>query len=122
MGDPIDDAGGGGPGEGWEYCFSSAYNDLGPLTSNLDSIIPANNFGNGNPSMDSSWTYQPESSFNELVGCPLNGDWTIFVQDNLGVDDGWIFESKLPEPDVNIGECEGLDVHSSCEISFWIGY
>ena len=21
LGDPIDDAGGGGPGEGWEYCF-----------------------------------------------------------------------------------------------------
>ena len=65
---------------------------MGALTSNLDSIIPANNFGNGNPSMDSSWTYQPETSFNDLVGCPLNGDWTIFVQDNLSLDDGWIFE------------------------------
>ena len=95
MGDPIDDSGGGGPGEGWEYCFSSVFNDLGPITSNLGNTIPAPNFGNNGPSINPDDVYQPESSFNTLVGCPVNGNWTIFVQDNLGIDDGYIFEWGL---------------------------
>ncbi len=95
FGDPIDDGGGGGPGEGWEYCFSSVFNDIGPITQNWGNTIPAPNYGNGNPSVDPSNTYQPESSFATLAGCPVNGNWTIFVQDNLSIDDGYIFEWGL---------------------------
>ena len=95
LGDPIDDSGGGGPGEGWEYCFSSVFNDIGPITSNLGNTIPAPNFGNNGPSINPNNTYAPEASFNSLAGCPVNGNWTIFVQDNLGIDDGYIFEWGL---------------------------
>ena len=95
LGDPINDSGGGGPGEGWEYCFSSVFNDLGPLTQNLGNTIPAPNFGLNGPSINPDDVYAPESSFNSLVGCPVNGNWTIFVQDNLGIDDGYIFEWGL---------------------------
>lgn len=96
MGDPIDDAGGGGPGEGWEYCFSSVFNDInGSITNNLGNTVPAPNFGNNGPSINPDNVYQPETSFNSLIGCPVNGDWTIFVQDNLGIDDGYIFEWGL---------------------------
>jgi len=28
----------------------------------------------------------------DLVGCPLNGSWTFSVYDNLGADNGYIFE------------------------------
>lgn len=96
MGDPIDDSGGGGPGEGWEYCFSSVFNDInGSITDNLGNTIPAPNFGNNGPSIDPNVVYQPEDSFNSLIGCPVNGNWTIFVQDNIGIDDGYIFEWGL---------------------------
>ena len=96
MGDPIDDSGGGGPGEGWEYCFSSVFNDIsGSITNNLGNTIPAPNFGNNNPSIDPNFVYEPEASFNTLAGCPVNGNWTIFVQDNIGIDDGYIFEWGL---------------------------
>ena len=95
LGDPIDDFGGGGPGEGWEYCFSSVFNDIGPMTQNWGNTIPAPNFGNNGPSVDPSNTYQPETSFAGFAGCPVNGNWTIFVQDNLSVDDGYIFEWGL---------------------------
>jgi len=91
LGDPINDSGGGGPGEGWEYCFSSVLNDMGPMTQNWGNTIPAPNFGNGNPSVDPNNIYEPESSFSDFTGCPFNGEWTIFVQDNLGIDDGYIF-------------------------------
>ncbi len=36
--------------------------------------------------------YLPTGSFDELMGCPLNGDWTIHITDNLGSDDGMIFD------------------------------
>ena len=91
LGDPIDDSGGGGPGEGWEYCFSSVLNDLGPMSQNWGNTIPALNFGNGNPSVDPTYVYEPESSFAGFAGCPFNGEWTLFVQDNLSIDDGHIF-------------------------------
>ena len=35
--------------------------------------------------------YQPASDFSSLVGCPLNGDWTVQICDNFGSDNGWIF-------------------------------
>ena len=98
LGHPIDDSGGGGPGEGWEYCFSSVFNTInGSMTQNLNNTIfvpnqPPLTAGN---SMDPSDTYQPETAFSSFAGCPINGVWTIYVQDNLGIDDGYIFEWGL---------------------------
>ncbi len=50
--------------------------------------------------------YAPEGSFNDLVGCPLNGTWTIQIIDNLGSDNGFVagwgitFDpSLLPDPE-----------------------
>ena len=100
LGQPYDDSGGGGAGIGWEYCFSSAFNDIGSMTSNLGNTVPVP-FVAGTPplsagnSMDNSEVYAPETTFANFNGCPVNGNWTIFVQDNLGIDDGWIFEWGL---------------------------
>ena len=91
LGDPIDDAGGAGPGEGWEYCFSSVLNDIGPMTQNWGNTIPAPNYGNGGQSVNPNNIYAPDNSFSGFIGCPFNGEWTLFVQDNLGIDDGYIF-------------------------------
>ncbi len=97
MGDPIDDTGGGGPGEGWEYCFSSVFNTWGDYPTELaaNNTIPAPNFGNGGASMNPNGIYLPEDDFVNFAGCPVNGQWTIIVQDNLGIDDGYIFEWGL---------------------------
>ncbi|MEN9997332.1 MAG: hypothetical protein RI922_322 [Bacteroidota bacterium] len=100
MGHPYDDSGGGGAGEGWEYCFSSVFNTIGPLTSNLGNTVPVAAVAGTPPlsagnSMDPSSVYAPETTFASLAGCPVNGNWTIFVQDNLGIDDGYIFEWGL---------------------------
>ncbi|RLD46071.1 MAG: hypothetical protein DRI86_04220 [Bacteroidetes bacterium] len=35
--------------------------------------------------------YLPETPFTNLVGCPLNGTWSITVTDNLAIDNGFIF-------------------------------
>ena len=106
LGHPWDDIGGGGAGVGWEYCFSSTFNTIaGSMTQNLGNtvavpFIPANpptqpvELSAGN-SIDNSVVYEPEASFAGFAGCPINGQWTIIVQDNLGTDDGYIFEWGL---------------------------
>jgi len=95
LGDPIDDSGGGGPGEGWEYCWSSVFNTAGTWPAELGNTVPAPNFGNNGPSWNPDPTYTPEDDFATFAGCPVNGQWTIIVQDNLGIDDGYIFEWGL---------------------------
>ena len=39
--------------------------------------------------------YHPYQSFSSLVGCPLNGNWYIQVQDMLQEDNGYIVEWEL---------------------------
>ncbi|MDG1147884.1 MAG: gliding motility-associated C-terminal domain-containing protein [Crocinitomicaceae bacterium] len=95
MGDPIDDSGGGGPGEGWEYCFSSVFNTFGDWPSETGNTVPAPNFGGNGPSLNPNGIFLPEDDFSSFAGCPINGQWTIIVQDNLGIDDGYIFEWGL---------------------------
>ncbi len=36
--------------------------------------------------------YKPETPFNNFLGCPLNGNWSITVTDNLSIDNGFIFQ------------------------------
>jgi subtilisin-like proprotein convertase family protein len=81
------------PGVGADYCFSMA--------ATWGTILQENAAGNwviaGNPPNNSMTpgTYTPFQSFNNFVGCPINGDWTITVTDNLGIDDGFIFGWSL---------------------------
>lgn len=81
----------GNPGIGWEYCFydgapSGSWATGYPTVPVTNPPSPAN--GNSIPAGD----YEPEQTFGALAGCPINGSWTITVQDNLGIDDGYIFE------------------------------
>ncbi len=36
-------------------------------------------------------TYSPVGNWNSLIGCPLNGNWSIQIFDDYGGDDGWTF-------------------------------
>jgi gliding motility-associated-like protein len=36
--------------------------------------------------------YRSENSLAGLVGCPLNGEWSLVIKDQLSRDNGWIFE------------------------------
>ncbi len=84
LGAPLDDPAV-GPGVGANYCFAMSGTVLlcnGPTVA-----------GQGTPPMTSiaAGTYSPTGNFSSLVGCPLNGAWTIKVTDNLGSDNGYIF-------------------------------
>lgn len=83
---------GGAPGAPvWSYCFS-------PTQATLGTICNENAAGNtvinsyGFSSMNPNGVYLPDGNFNDFIGCPVNGNWTITVQDNQGIDDGYIFQ------------------------------
>ena len=96
---------GGAPGSPvWTYCFSPSNATLGTICAEytagntipndytaLGINLPNATTGN-NLAMDTNGVYLPDGNFNDFIGCPVNGNWTISVQDNQGVDDGYIFQ------------------------------
>jgi len=89
------DIGGGQPGTPyWKYYFSETVNTFG-------TICDENGLGNtivndyGLTTMNPNGIYLSDGPMSALVGCPLNGTWTITVQDNIAIDDGYIFEWGL---------------------------
>lgn len=93
------DNGNGTPGIGWEYCFSSVNNTWGTMATEYNAgntvattVSPTTTAGN---SMNPNGVYLPNTTFADFSGCPLNGAWTVHVQDNQGIDDGYIFEWGL---------------------------
>ncbi|MDF3028958.1 MAG: hypothetical protein K0S23_3265, partial [Fluviicola sp.] len=83
LGGALDDAGT-GPGVGATYCFT-------PSAATL--LVNGSTTTAGNPAATSisPGNYMPANSFAGLVGCPLNGSWTIQVTDHLAIDNGYIF-------------------------------
>jgi subtilisin-like proprotein convertase family protein len=83
---------GGAPGSPvWSYCFSPTQASLGTICSeNAAGNTVINDYGF--PSMNPNGVYLPDGDFNNFIGCPVNGNWTITVQDNQGIDDGYIFQ------------------------------
>lgn len=89
------DIDGGAPGSPvWTYCFSETSNTFG-------TICAENALGNtivndyGFQSMNPNGVYLPDGAWSGFAGCPINGTWTITVQDNQGIDDGYIFQWGL---------------------------
>lgn len=91
------------PGEGWDYCWSNnaeysyangnawvyeAENMSEYETTPLYRVNPSDVAGHSN-------FYHPYQGFEQLEGCPLNGEWTIRVCDSWRIDNGWIFEWEM---------------------------
>lgn len=50
--------------------------------------------------------YTPGDDFSQLVGCPLNGQWSIEICDQLGIDNGWVFSFTVDICNVNTSSCQ----------------
>ncbi|RYM34244.1 T9SS type B sorting domain-containing protein [Brumimicrobium glaciale] len=92
LGEPQDF--GTGPGNGYEYCFSSVNNNWGTFATDYQANEIPTPPGAPSPgtTVDPNGIYAPEASFAGFAGCPLNGAWTLHVLDSWGGDDGYIFE------------------------------
>ncbi|MCX7955406.1 MAG: PKD domain-containing protein [Bacteroidales bacterium] len=85
-------------GTPWTYCWSSIYPQQG-LLNNLDggtSPVPATDLVNNTGYLT------PEQPLSGLIGCPLNGTWSIEICDNWGIDDGWVFWWSLTLQNQNL--------------------
>lgn len=107
-------------GIGFDYCFStdSEWETLGEELQ-AGNTVPVSTFQIGNAM--SPGTYQPEESYDNFIGCPLNGEWVLTVRDNIGIDDGYIFDWSLgfSEDLSNSGFQSGL-VAAAWEPNDWI--
>ena len=91
------------PGVGWNYCWSNN-TSRGYQYANDDGLIyRASNriFVGMQAHVDSSNVaagtnfYHPNHNFSNLIGCPLNGRWSIEVIDAYSQDNGYIFEWSM---------------------------
>ena len=97
FGNANDDTGGGcAPtpmGQCWNYCWSNATNQGYQYASG--SYVYANSSVTGGR-VDSTNTammtnvYHPDGSFANLIGCPMNGTWSIQVLDGFSIDNGYL--------------------------------
>ncbi|MDR2008981.1 MAG: CUB domain-containing protein, partial [Bacteroidales bacterium] len=80
------------PGEGLDYWFIPGGTDNfgagGPTTS----ITYTDPCGNTETWQQlNSGPYGSYENMSVLIGCPLNGNWTVTIKDHLGSDNGYIF-------------------------------
>ncbi|MCQ2283603.1 MAG: PKD domain-containing protein [Bacteroidales bacterium] len=95
---PVDDSGGGCTpttmGTCWNYCWSNATNQGYTYASGMGRVYEASNIHNN--SIDSTnvaqmtQVYHPDGDFSNLIGCPMNGTWSIQVIDGYSIDNGYI--------------------------------
>ena len=120
------------PGTGWNYCWSNNTNSGYVYAGGTGSLVYRSANSNYTPS--SSWIktvdssnvaagtqfYKPDQNFSSLIGCQLNGNWTIEVIDAWEQDNGYIFEWELSlAPGLRPTQC-GVD--STLIISPYVEY
>lgn len=111
-------------GECWNYCWSpTATNGTWVENSNAGS---GNTQAAGTPPAESllPGTYEAVQPFSNLVGCPLNGEWTYQSTDLWGADNGFIcswsinFDPSIIPDVTQFTPDLGLDSQDS---AFWTG-
>lgn len=97
------------PGHGYDYAWTSnsQYTTVGYVydVSNMSATTTVYNNGTASsntlhhvlPSNVENGTqmYQPYQNFGSLIGCPLNGVWTISVCDSWSADNGYVFDWEI---------------------------
>ena len=83
-------------GEGYSYNFTpngtNSFGSGGPTTSTRYTDPCGNS---ETSSVLNEGDYASYEGMSALIGCPLNGIWTIYVCDHLSLDNGYIFEWGL---------------------------
>lgn len=93
LGDPNTDGITGNQGIGWEYSFSSYYNTFDEIeVEKLNgNFVPASQMGNNGNSMNPNSVYLPYDSFDNFVGCPVEGTWKFLMADYVDFENGTFF-------------------------------
>ena len=96
LGEAVDNGASTTPGTGYDYGWAPGLTNGNLDDDNAELVSFNDNDGTAvNNNIVIPGLYESDGDLCDLVGCPLNGGWTINVQDNLGIDDGYIFEWGL---------------------------
>ncbi|MCH2224779.1 MAG: hypothetical protein MK066_08430, partial [Crocinitomicaceae bacterium] len=106
------------PGVGFEYCWNATpnYGTMVAESGNYTHTIPASIGGTYTDNYLPAGAYTSFENLDGLVGADLNGDWTLEVSDQFGLDNGYIFnwnlslQSDLPDTLVTIAEPNEIEV------------
>lgn len=85
------------PGRGYEYCFTPEpqYGRLDETAFQFHAYMDnAGNYYFNSPYLPAG-SYTPDETLNALIGCPLNGEWTLSVMDNTPGSSGHILGWSL---------------------------
>jgi len=74
------------PGIGFTYCFTPTP-QYGTFYDQALSQPPKSSLPEG--------TYRPIEPFSRLNSCPVNGEWTLIVEDKIKQDNGWLFSWSI---------------------------
>ncbi|RQO30764.1 hypothetical protein DBR32_08535 [Taibaiella sp. KBW10] len=79
------------PGIGWTYEFrqSAAWGTMLQQNGVAGFLVPSPGLTPGSSLPQGA--YKPFQNFSSLIGCPLNGSWSLQITDNLASDNGFIF-------------------------------
>ncbi|MBO7482055.1 MAG: gliding motility-associated C-terminal domain-containing protein [Bacteroidales bacterium] len=99
LGEPVDEGGDACiQGTPYHYCWNqTATQTIESVASNPPTYTYTNNVGytyTDHPYIPGG-DYRPIGNWSSLVGCPVNGEWCINIQDHLGSDDGTVFSVEL---------------------------
>ncbi len=86
------------PGVGYEYCFTNdepQYGTMAETTPQYHEYTDTDGNYYFNAPYLPPGSYTPDETLAALTGCPLNGEWTLRVKDNVPGDNGHMFGWSL---------------------------
>ena len=92
------------PGVGADYCWTPTATNI-PMLPYADAGMPMLTF-NGVDELPPG-DYQAQDPWTNFVGAPLNGDWTIFIQDKWAIDNGYVFSWSIAFDPTLVQDCSG---------------
>lgn len=108
------------PGVGYDYCFNNSPM-YGTMSAMSNTFYRNYTDGQGHSYSDyylPGGSYTASQSLSNLLGTTLNGTWTVFVTDQMLLDNGYIFNwsisflGDLPDTVVEIEQPDPIDVTS----------
>ena len=88
-------------GTAWNYCWSNNTNpQYGYQYANgqgyvYETVNVHSGKVDSTNTVNMTQVYHPDQSFSQLIGCPMNGTWSIKVIDGWAADNGWLTEWEM---------------------------
>lgn len=86
------------PGIGYSYCWQNTASYGTMVAESSNQIYSYTNVCDGSTQTDHylpSDTYLPFDDFDQFIGAPMNGNWSITVNDIVPINDGFVFDWSI---------------------------